>query len=177
VVDAEKLGIGLLVSPSGLLDDLLEFLPDIPTDVGESRQRDGNAVLLQNVSPGPVEEVEVRVLGEKAIGDLGALMISRDEVNGDALIGELLQGLQGHGHELGGNAASIQEIAAVEDAVDLAAASGIEGALEVGEEVRASSSPLDAGAERHVEPEVGVGEEEDPDRRRGFEHGRTTIRV
>jgi hypothetical protein len=49
----------------------------------------------------------------------------------------------------------------MDDEVDIAAEGRLEGALEVGDKVVAPAPPLDAGTNRQVEAEMGVGDEED----------------
>ena len=46
------------------------------------------------------------------------------------------------------------------DEVDVATEGGLKGALEVGEKVVPPAPPLDAGADRQVKAEMGVGDEQ-----------------
>jgi hypothetical protein len=75
--------------------------------------------------------------------------------------GHLQQGGQGDLHQRRVHAAAVEQVATVHHQVDLAAQGGLEGAPEVGQEVRAAPASLHQRMQRQVEAEVRVGHEQD----------------
>lgn len=87
-------------------------------------------------------------------------MIPRHEGDGDASIGRFEEGFECHSEEFRWDLRSIEQIAAMDHQIDLFSNGGAEGLSSVGEEIGTATSTFDPRAKREVEPEMGVGEEE-----------------
>jgi hypothetical protein len=103
----------------------------------------------------------VRVGGEQGEGQHRSFVVAGNQHHRDPGVGDLEQRFEGETDELGRDLGSEKEIAAVDDEVDLATQGGGQCGAGIGEEIGASAAAFDAGPQREVEAEVGVGQEED----------------
>jgi hypothetical protein len=68
---------------------------------------DGHGQIGKEVCSGSIEDVNSWMLGEEATRDHRSLMVAGDDVDRYAPVSEILQGLECHLHELGGDFAAI----------------------------------------------------------------------
>jgi hypothetical protein len=90
-------------------------------------------------------------------------VVAGDEDDRHAAVGHREQGLERPDDQAGLDPAAEQQVAAVHHQVDLAAPGRGERAVEVGEEIASAMRTVRTRPRRQVEPEVGVGDEEDAD--------------
>jgi hypothetical protein len=103
------------------------------------------------------------MVGEPEMGEPRALVVTRDDEDGNAAVGDLSQGLErliAHGRD---RSWAIEDITGVHHEVDIPSQRRIEGGEIVREEVVSSPPALDAGPNEEVVPEMGIGDEENPD--------------
>jgi hypothetical protein len=91
LMETEESNVGVHGSPARFIDDLLEVPPNLVPNKGKPGE--GQAILahLQQKRSGPVENIEIRVLGEKAERYLGTFMVPGNEQNRDPPRSDLLQ--------------------------------------------------------------------------------------
>ena len=88
-------------------------------------------------------------------------MISGDDEHGDAAFGHAPERLERLIRERGHHGRTVEHVAAVHDDVDLSVERRLKRRGVVGEKVVAAAAPLHARTHREVEPEMGVGDEQD----------------
>ena len=108
-----------------------------------------------------VEEVDAWVDGEQRVGNPRPFVVAGDHHHRHPPVGHRHQWLEGPLHQLRPHPAAEQHVAAVDHEVGLAGQRRRQGALEVGEKIRAPAPPHHPRPHRQVEAEVGVGEEQD----------------
>ncbi len=133
------------------------------SNVRESGETEAEPVFFEDEGSRPVEDEQFRMTGEQGKRDPRPLVVPRNDVHRHSSVRDCLQGTERPLDEIGRHPAPIEEVAPVDDEVHVAAPRGLEGALVVGEEIRSSSAPVDAGPTRPVEAEVGIREKENPD--------------
>ena len=98
---------------------------------------------------------------EKAARHAGALVVPGHPEDVDSRVRELREACEDPLGEPRGDAAPVEEVAAVNDDVGLSRRRGKERPLEALEEVVAAPRPLDPRPRGEVEAEMSVGKEED----------------
>ena len=109
---------------------------------------------------------------EESAGNPAALVVPGDPEDVDSRVGEIGEPREDALGEPRGDAAPVEEVAAVDEDVRFAPRRGLERPLEALEEVVAAPRALHARPRRKVEAEVRVGEEEDAQR-----HGAEATRL
>ncbi len=115
------------------------------------------------------------MIQEQRRGQDGALVISGDNEDWNAVICEAYEATVRHIHDARGYSASEKEIASVNHEVGFRIDAVIQDALIVVEEITPTSSPRRSTSERIVEAEMSIGEEDDPNVslvHRGSQHRR-----
>ena len=158
--------------PLGVGDQLRELRADVATLARESGQGECRAAGFHDERPRSVEDVDVRMRGESGMRQKRALVIPRNDEHRHAAFGHAPQRLERLVCERRHNGRTVEHVAAMHDDVDLPIERRLERRRVVGQEVVTASPPLDARAHGKVEPEVGIGDEQDPDVRH---HGDTTL--
>ena len=147
--------------PAGCGEEGTEAPADILGFAGKPGETDPTVRELDLDGSGVIENVQVGVGGEEGEGQHRSFMVAGNEHHRDPGVGHLEQRFEAETDELGRDLGSEEEIAAVDDEVDLATHGGGQGGAGIGEEVGAAAAAFDAGPQREVEAEVGVGQEED----------------
>ncbi len=145
----------------------------IPAIIGKSSECHAQSPRLQREGARLVENMDQGMEGQQRRGDARTLVIARHEHHRHPRVGDALQGLEGHGHQFGGHPAPIQQVPAMDDDIHPARQRGLQRPLGIGEEIRAAPAPLNAGPERQVESEVGIGKEQHT----GYTHRSIPARV
>ena len=101
------------------------------------------------------------------MGDTAALVIPRDDENPNTGVGELFEGGKDPVNELRRHPAAIKQVTAMDNGVHLEGTGRLKRPLEIGEKIVTSPAPIDSGAKREVEAQVGVRHEQDPEVRHG----------
>jgi hypothetical protein len=140
-------------------EDLAKATADL-TRVRDPDERGADAARLEHDAAGSIEDVQALVQRQQGIGHPRPFVVSRDEQDRHAGRREALQWRECRFGQPGRHAAPIQQVAPVHHRVDIAGARGLEGPLEVPEEVIAAPAAGDARARRHVEAEMRVGHEQ-----------------
>ena len=92
-----------------------------------------------------------------------ALVIPRHD-DRDTRVGDALEWLEGAEDQLSGDLTPEEDVASVNDEVDVGGEGGLQCSIEVSKEILASATTTDARTLRQIKPEVGVGKEKDSDR-------------
>jgi len=177
VVDTQKADVHRFVTPSGLLQDLREELANASPLVRKPGQRDACPSNLNLDGRGYVEDVEVRMVPQSAVGDSGPFVVAGNHEHRRAFVGDLQEGFEGLIHQGGRDPGPVKDVATVDYQVYLLLPRCGQGTLMVGEEVVAPTPPIDARVERQIEPEVGVGQQKDANGSRGLAHACPTMRM
>ena len=90
-------------------------------------------------------------------------MVARDDKEGNSPARYLQDHVNRHLDKTGLDTAAVEDVTTVENNVDLTPERWLEGFPEALPEIGSASAPGRTGLCRHVETEVGVGEEEHPD--------------
>ena len=160
-MEAEQAEIGLADLPAGRGDEIGERAADALSSTREAGQDYPAARDIEPDGARLIEDMEVRVGGEQGKGQRRSFVVAEYQHHRDPGVGHLEQRFEGETDKLGLYFGSEQEIAAVDDEIDLAAQGGAECGTGVGEEVGAAAPALDPGPKRKIETEVGVGQQED----------------
>jgi hypothetical protein len=99
--------------------------------------------------------------GEHGMGDLRSFVIARHQKHRDPLLRHTFQRKKRLLHQVRGHPAAKEQIPAVHDEIDVPRHGVVQRALKIGEEVVAAAPTRDAGPLGQVEPQVGVGKEEE----------------
>ena len=129
--------------------------------VRQTDEGDAYSASLQHDSAWAVEDMQALVHRKQRIRHAAPFVISGNEQDRHARRRQALEWRECGFGQPGRHAASVQQVAAVDDDVDLAGARGLERALEILKEVIASPPPDDARAGGPVETEMRVGHEQD----------------
>ena len=84
-------------------------------------------------------------------------MISGNEVDFYARIGDFFQRGKDHVHQPGGDPAPEKQVASMDDRIDFVLPGRLEGSVIVGKEIFAAAPPLNSGFERVIEAEMAIG--------------------
>ena len=95
-------------------------------------------------------------------------MVAGDDKEGNSPASYLQDHVYRHLDEAGLDTAAVEDVTTVQNNVDLAPERWLEGCPEALPEIGSASASGCAGLCRHVETEVGIGEEENPDH--GWSH-------
>jgi hypothetical protein len=123
--------------------------------------------------PWPAKDVEVPMHSEPLMRDPATLVVPRhheDRHPGRRHLRQGPEGIVGKGRKHPG---AVEEIAAMDHHCHLPIPGRLRGRLEARPQVVASEPPLGPGWKGHIESQVGVGQEEDPDGSLGGRHGIT----
>ncbi len=140
------------------------MLAHIAPLVRKARERHGHAFHIDRKRSWPIEHVNVRVRRETKVRDTRAFVVARNDGNRYAPLGDSPQRLECLIADRTADIRMIEDIATVHDEIHLAAKRGLQRASVVGEEVVSSAVAVDAGPLGQVEPQVGIGEEQDAQR-------------
>jgi len=164
VVDAQQREVRVAGAPSRRRHQLPEAPADVVALVGKAEERDSASARVDVERAGTVEDPHAGVRGEAGVGDAAPLVVARHDEHGDARLrdaSQRLQRLRGEGRMHPG---AVEDVPTVHDQVHVPGQGGREREVVVGHEVVAAPTPTDSGRQREVEAEVGVGQEEDPER-------------
>ena len=160
-MEAEQAEIGLAGLPTGRGDEIGERAADALSSTREAGQGYPAARDIEPDGARLIEDMEVRVGGEQGKGQCRSFVVAEYQHHRDPGVGHLEQRFEGETDKLGRYFGSEQEIAAVDDEIDLAAPGGGQRGAGVGEEVGAATPTLDSWSKGKVETEVGIGQQED----------------
>ena len=127
----------------------------------EAGQSDPAARKIERDGAWLIKHVEVRVGGEQGEGQRRSFVVAGYQHHRDSGVGHLEQGFEGEADKLGLHLGSEEEIAAVNDEIDLAMPGRRQCGAGVGEKVRAATAAFNSGPQWKVETEVGIGQQED----------------
>ena len=175
LVEAQEADVGLDVRVARRREESGEARSHI------GREREAGECEVESFPPddersGAVEDADPRMCQEEFARHPGTLVVPGDPEDVQPQVGELREAREDSLREPGRNPAPVEEIAAVDDDAGLAAHRRRERPLEALEEVVPAAAPLDPWPRREVEAEMGVGEEEDPDRHRARGYRRCPAR-
>ena len=88
-------------------------------------------------------------------------MVTRHQVDGDAGVSYLHQGLKGFVDNPGRDLAPEEKVSPVNEQVRFLGPGDIQDVMVIGEEIVTATAPLDPGVQGQVKPKVCIGEEED----------------
>ena len=163
LVQAEQAQLGGMVAPAGPREAVPEGPVAHATLKGEPRE--GHAHTPNSAREGGrlVEHVQVRMAGEQWKGDPGALVVARHQEDGNTHLGDPAQRSQALLGDTRWDPAAVEEVPRMHDQVDVASQGGSECPLEASLEIRTPPAPRDARPARCIEPDMGIGEQQDPD--------------
>lgn len=92
-------------------------------------------------------------------------MVSRDQKDRDAAIGDLEERFERGGHQTRRDLGPVEQVATVNHRVDLASKGGLKGGSGVGEEIRAAPPALGPRTSGQIKTEVGIGKKQERDHR------------
>lgn len=147
--------------PVGVGDELRKFRSHVAALARESRQSEGHTPGHDDERARPVEDVDVRMRGKARVRQKGALVISRYDEYGHAAFGHAPQRFERLVGKRRHDGRTVEHVAAVHDDVDLAIERRLQRRGVVGEKVVAAAAPLHARTHGEVEPQVGVGDQQD----------------
>ena len=90
-------------------------------------------------------------------------MVPGHDIDRGACIGDFDQGRHGHVHQRRGHLAPVEQVAAVHDQVYIPVEGGLQGDIEIGEEIVSAAPSLDSRAKREVKAQVRVSDQEHAD--------------
>ena len=156
----QQANLGCLLEEPAPGQRLAEVQADLPHK-GEAPQGHGDTPLGEGEGPGLVEDMQQRVAAEQGTGDAAALMVSGDQRHLDTALCQLQQGLQGQLHQARVRISTVEQITTMNDQVHLAAAGRLQCQAVVAHKIVATAAALDPWAPGQVEPDMGVGQEQD----------------
>ena len=163
VVDAEKPMVGFVAVPVRLVDQRGKLGSDIVTLVWKSRQCDPRASDVHGERAWDIEDVDVRVRQEARVRKARPLMVAGDDEDRNAEIGDSPQRLVGLVRNARVRRGSIENVAAMDDEIDVARQRRGESGRVVREKIESASPASDPWPDRQIEAEVGIGEKQDSD--------------
>jgi len=101
-------------------------------------------------------------------------VVPRDDEDWDTGLGDLTERLQRLERQGCRNPRAVEDVSSVHDQVDIPCPGGSQSPLVVGKEIVAPAPSVDPGTGGQVEPQVGVGQEEDADGVARLGHGLRT---
>jgi hypothetical protein len=105
--------------------------------------------------------MDARMAREAWVGDAPTLVVAGDDEDGHARVRHAPERLEGLGDDGVVGSGAVEDVSRVDDEVYLTPEGGLERPAVVGHEVGPAPPPSDPGRDGEVEPEMGVGEEED----------------
>lgn len=159
LVKAQEANRSRPIKAPRLAEEPREPLPDVLPLIGEAGDHDVLAADLELDRARSIQQVDASMSRQKRIGNRRSLVVARHDDDRNTVRRDLDQRLEGAVDQLAPDSAAKQEIASVDHQIDLAAARRFQGAVEVGEKIRAAPAALDTGPLRKIEAEVGVGDQ------------------
>ena len=157
---ARRRGVRL---PVGVGDQVRELRADVAALARKSGERERRATCIDDERSRTVEDVDVRMRDEAGVREERALVISGNDEYRHPPLGDATQRLERLVCQRWHDRRPVEHVSAMNHDVDLAVEGRLERGRVGGEKVMAAAPPLDARPHGKVEPEVGVGHEQDMD--------------
>ena len=146
------------VVPLRLLDQIRELGADVVALIREARQCDAYSSNLDDDRARNIEDVNVPVREQSSVRTTRTLVITRDDEHRDPLIRDADERLVCLVRDARVRSRAIEDVAAVDDKVNIADHRGRERRSVVREKIESAPAPSDPRPEREVEAEVGIGQ-------------------
>jgi hypothetical protein len=163
MVKAEEAQVGLLTTPTRVLQNLWEAFSNPTAFIGESGDGHPDVSRQYHLRFGAAEYVDVRMGGETIMGNPGSLMVSRHNEDWDARLSDLNQRTECLINQGRGHSRAVEDVPPVYHQVDLSGLCRRQGPFVIRQEVVPPPPPLHSLLRRQVEAKVGVGQQQDTD--------------
>ena len=161
LVNAQEFRVGVDSAPPRGFDEVDELCANVMSLGRKSSDGQSAPANVERERPRSIEQVDTRVLSEPDLRNASAFVIPGDDEDRNASVGDASQWLECLPCDARGRARAIENIAAVDDDVDVTVECRLECGRVIREKVMSAPASLDARPRRQVEAEVGVSEEED----------------
>jgi hypothetical protein len=165
LMETKEIDVGRMAKIVGLLYKVNKTVTHSSLK-GETGQRNGDAIRLPVKRAGSIKDVEVVVATEQRVGDARALVIARNQKDGNPGGSDPEEGRESQKGQVSRDTGTIEEVAPVDHEVDLTREGGCQAHLEIRKEVVTAAAALNPRAKRIVEAQMGIGYEQDADRRK-----------
>ncbi len=173
MMDAKQTRVGREVPDAGLFEKAGEACGKGAAAVGKPGQGQAHPPHAKHEGARPIEDHQARQVPEKRIGHDRSFVIARHQGDRNR---DRAEAIEGEFHQPAPHAAAVEKIPAVDDQIDTPRARGFQGAVEGPEEIGPPSAARGSGAQGEIEPQVGVGEEENANGGRDHTHSTSRFR-
>jgi hypothetical protein len=168
LVNAKQLCVSVELPPPRGFDEIDELRAKVVTLRGKPGYAQTNAANVEPKCARAIEQVNSRVSCKPDLRDASTLVISRDDENRNAFVGDTNEWLERLPRDARRRTRPVEHVAAVNDQINVAVERGLQRGGIVCEKIVSATPTMDARPRRQIEAEVGVSEEEDAD---AFGHG------
>lgn len=156
--NTEGRGVG---APSRVAEQCREPAAHGVSLVREAGKSDCLSAKIDREGARPIEHAHVWMEGEARVRNSRSLVVAGHNENRDSAIGDLAKRLERLIADARHGSRSVEDVAAVNHDVDLAAHRGLEGGVIIRQKVVAPTVPTHSWTDRQVESDVRIGEEQD----------------
>ena len=164
MVNAEKSVVGVVAAPARLIDQRRKSRTDVIAFIWKTGEREPCSSHIHRERARHIEDVDVPMAEQPGVRKPRPLMVAWNDEDGDAPVGDALEGRIGLVGDARMRRRSVEDVAAVDDEVDFSRQCRRQRGRIVREEVESTAAATDTRPNWKVETEMGVGEKEDSNR-------------